>query len=133
MSAKLAGPEARPHAAPVSRVLILDDDVHIADLLRLVLVDDGHEVFIGTRADALPDVRVDLVLTDLMDLTAYSRAHAREWIASLAARYPSTPIVVVTAHAEAARDEDALGAARVIMKPFDVDQISQVVRETAAG
>ena len=40
---------------------------------------------------------------------------------SLRARFADSPLLVVTAHADAVGEADALGANAIIAKPFDVD------------
>ncbi|HEU5286775.1 MAG TPA: hypothetical protein VFV20_00085, partial [Candidatus Limnocylindria bacterium] len=75
------------------RVLVLDNDVAIAELLRAVLEDGGHEAIVSSDADELPALDIDCVVTDLMSVTLYSRDDAREWILRLRDRYPTAPIV----------------------------------------
>ena len=113
-------------------VLVLDDDVTIAELMRVVLTDAGYEVRVAMDARALPDGRFDCIVSDLMSVAVYSYEDARDWILRVADRFPRVPVIVVTAHPEAAKDAAALGAAAVIMKPFDVDRILQAVREVTA-
>lgn len=112
-------------------VLVLDDDVTIAELLRVVLTEAGYDVRVGISERDLPHGRFDCIVTDLMSVGAYSVEDARDWILRLADRFPAVPVIVVTAHPEAAKDAAALGAAAVIMKPFDVDQITHALREVA--
>lgn len=123
---------SRARFARVPRVLVLDDDVAIAELLRVVLEDAGHQTIVSSDAGELPGVSIDCVVTDLMSVTVYSRADAREWILRLRDRYPSTPIIVVTAHLGAFHDRDELGVQRVIMKPFEVDQLQAAVAAVTA-
>jgi two-component system chemotaxis response regulator CheY len=109
-------------------VLVLDDDVHIAELVRVVLEDAGYQVHVSTDGE-MPSMTADCIVTDLMSVRVYTRDGARDWVLRLADRFPNVPVIVVTAHAEAARDGEALGARAVIMKPFDVEQLMAAVRE----
>jgi DNA-binding response OmpR family regulator len=103
-------------------ILVLDDDQVILDLLQTVLTDAGYEIVVAPSLPAVPaDTSADLVITDLVPLKAYRRETALEWIASLRARFPDSPLVVVTAHADALAEDDMLGANAIIAKPFDVD------------
>lgn len=113
-------------------MLVLDNDAAIAELMRVVLEDAGHQTIVSSDARELPAVPIDCVVTDLMSVTLYSRAEAREWILRLRDRYPSAPIVVVTAHLGAFGDRDQLGVERVIMKPFEVDQLQAAVAAVTA-
>lgn len=110
-------------------VLVLDDDVTIAELMRVVLSDAGYDVRVSMDPQDLPEGRFDCIVTDLMSVGLYRPEDARDWILRVGDRFPNVPVIVVTAHPEAADDAAALGAAAVIMKPFDVDRIVQVVRE----
>src|SRR5439155_1218257 len=95
----------------MTTVLVIDDDQIIVDLLKMVVEDAGHEVVIASAMDRIPQpLAPDLILTDLIPLKSYRRDLAQEWIRDLRSRYPRIPIVVVTAHAEAARDAGQLGA-----------------------
>lgn len=109
-------------------VLVLDDDVALAELMRVVLEDAGYATTTATDATDLPRGPIDCVVTDLMTVNLYTREDARDWVLRLRDRYPSAPIIVVTAHSGALQDAAALGVRQVIMKPFDVDQISAAVR-----
>ena len=112
----------------VTRVLVIDDDKTLAELIRLVLEDAGHTVSVANRAGDLPSGEYEVILTDLVTLTVYDVDATRAWVQALVDRYPGTPVVVLTAHALARGDKDVLGAASVVMKPFDVDELLEVVR-----
>ena len=113
----------------MTRVLVLDDDVSTAELLRVVLEEAQFDVTVARTPHGLPSATFDCILTDLMTVLLYTFDEARDWLLRLADRYPGVPVIVVTAHGEARRDQATLGARRVIMKPFDVDAIPDAVRE----
>ena len=54
-------------------------------------------------------------------MKAYRRESALEWITSLRERFGASPLLVVTAHADAVAEADMLGANAIVAKPFDVD------------
>jgi DNA-binding NtrC family response regulator len=114
----------------VARVLVLDDDQSIAELMRVVLEDAGFAVTVSVESGVMPGGPFDCVVTDLMSVSVYSIAAARDWLLCIADRFPAAPIVVVTAHAEARDDQQAIGAREIIIKPFDVDRIAEAVRRT---
>ena len=95
--------------------------------MRVILVDAGYEVVISHGA--LPDGPFDCVLTDLVGVGMYRSEDARDWLLRLADRYPAAPTIVVTAHPEA-RHDGTLAGRQVIIKPFDVDVITNAVRQT---
>jgi two-component system nitrogen regulation response regulator GlnG len=106
---------------------VLDDDLPIAELVRVVLEEAGMSVTVRTSGDELPAGPFDRIVTDLLTMTAYDQREARDWILRLADRYPGVPVIVATAHLQAARDLAALGVRRVLVKPFDVDQLVAAV------
>ncbi len=122
------------HCPLVGTVLVIDDDPVISDLVRMVLEDAG---FVVTTASALADVPkgidADCIIADLVGLAVYSTDEARRSLAAVRKRFPARPVIVVTAHAAAARDRNILGVTGVIVKPFDMDElVSSVRRATKA-
>jgi two-component SAPR family response regulator len=113
----------------VTRVLVLDDDVVVAELMRVILEDAGFETITATTAASLPRTRVDCIVSDLVEVVRYNRDEARDWVIRLGDLYPRVPIVILTAHSRAADDRDHIGADRVIMKPFDVDLLLATIEE----
>ena len=113
----------------VTRLLVIDDDPTLAELMRVVFEDAGFTVAVATNARDLPSGRFDGIVTDLVTVGGYNVDVARDWILRLADRYPLVPTLVATAHSEARGDQPKLGASAVILKPFDVDQLIAAVRE----
>lgn len=112
----------------MARVLVVDDDVSIADLLRTVFEDAGHETIVAPDLDEVqPRVRPDCVVADLVALKGYTTAGAREWVDRLHGRFPGRPLILLTAHAEAERDREALEVTDVVTKPFDIDRLLSAV------
>ena len=106
------------------KILVLDDDQVILDLLRTVLSDADYDVIVAAAPDAIPtNASPDLVITDLVPLTAYKRETAIEWVTTLRTRFVDGDIFVLTAHRDAAAEQDMLGADAIITKPFDVDAL----------
>lgn len=115
------------------RVLVVDDEWLIRWALRESLEAKGYEVSEAVDAastrkavadeGAHPDaVVLDYRLPDSSDLCLLTAIrHAR----------PSTPVIMMTAHGTAEMIKDALdlGAYRVVGKPFEVDQIADLVAE----
>ena len=121
--------------APVGiqkRVLVVDDDASIRELLSAALEDDGYEVLPAKNGqDALavcerwrPDVIVlDLMMPVMDGWTFAKRLRERDDI----------PIVVLSAANDLERHAKSLGAAFVEGKPFDLDQLLPKVARAAAA
>jgi len=116
----------------VAKVVVLDDDRVMVELLRTVIEDEGHQAVSAVQMDDVPaSVRADLVVSDLMPLTSYRADVARQWVRDLHDRF-GVPVVVVTAHKDALAEPDRLGADAVIAKPFDVDSLAATIRALLA-
>ena len=111
----------------MTRVLVHDDDVVLAELMRAVLDEAGHDAVMATSAADLPAGPFDCVVTDLPAMGAYTLGAAQVWLAGLEAAYTGVPVIVVTGHSQAFRDVAALGVRRVITKPFDLDRLTAAV------
>ena len=108
----------------MSRLLIVEDEAHIASGLRYNLEADGHHVTVTDNGEAALDAlaadpsSIDLVVLDVMlpgisGFTVASQMRARKWL---------TPILMLTAHGRA---EDVLsgfeaGADDYLPKPFEL-------------
>jgi len=117
----------------MTTILVLDDDQVIADLLQTVLTDAGYDTLVAPDLSGIPEnTSADIVVTDLVPVKAYRRETALEWIKSIRARFVDSPLVVVTAHADAVAEADLLGANAIITKPFDVDALLAKIDELLA-
>lgn len=103
------------------RILVIDDDLHIGNLLEEVLTREGYSVsraYSGTEALMLADeVQPDLVLLDLM-LPGLSGEE-------LLPKLDGVPVIVVSAKAGVDSKVDLLlgGAADYVTKPFDIKEL----------
>ena len=125
-----------PPAIP--RVLVVEDDAPIHDLLRDVLEDAGYRVL---PTDHLLDpvdlqqLRLDLVVLDLM---LGGRPAGWDYLRTLRG-LPGTahlPVLVCTGDYQSVRDADgpllAL-AADLVLKPFDLDDLLRAVAACPAS
>ena len=127
--------ECKPHEAPAKTVLLVEDEsatlrFYLAGLrglqeFRVLSAVNGAEALAQVQAQA-----VDVVVTDLRMpvLDGYSL------ITILAERYPSLPVIVLTAVSDPAMLDRAaeLGALRVLAKPVRLSQLMDEVRTAAA-
>jgi two-component system response regulator AtoC len=112
----------------VKRVLIADDEINIRRVLEAILRRDGYEVVTaanGLEALAGMNRGVHTVITDLKMPGLDGMALLRK----LSADYPDVPVVMITAHGSVENAVEAvkLGAFDYIEKPFDQEQIRQIV------
>lgn len=103
------------------QILIIDDDIHIGDLLEEALAQEGYGVsraFSGTEAVLLLErVRPDLVLLDLM-LPGLSGEEVLRHLTGI-------PVIVVSARADVDSKTALLlgGAADYVTKPFSLREL----------
>ena len=105
----------------MNHILIIDDDVHINDMLDNILTQAGYKVYhaySGTEALLfLSNCKPDLILLDLM-LPGLSGEEVLSQIVNI-------PVIVMSAKADV-KDKVALllnGAADYITKPFDTKEL----------
>jgi CheY-like chemotaxis protein len=121
----------------VKKILVVDDDVAIADLLQQALSEEGYEVQKTVQSlrfyDAVREQHPDLILLDLM--MPYLGGEDELQLMKLSPDTSGIPVIVVTAkpEAEVRQEEDMLrrlGVVHIVTKPFDLNQLVQLVRQT---
>jgi two-component system, NtrC family, response regulator PilR len=119
----------------VKRILIVDDEQSMREMLAILLKKDGLDVrSAGSRSQAAEVLRagpVDLVLTDVK----LPDGDGLEILRHVKSGSPETAVVVMTAFgtSEMAVAARKLGAEAYILKPFDVDELRIVVRDALAN
>jgi DNA-binding response OmpR family regulator len=118
------------------RILVMDDDPTIADLLREALADEGYETYMTTQSlrfyDAVHEYKRDLILLDLM----MQYLDGRDELKLLEMTDFKIPVIVVTAYLDAGKEEEAFrkaGVVQIVYKPFDLDDLVELVRTTIGG
>lgn len=117
-------------------VLVVDDQVGVRKLLEAALTADGYQVVTAGNGQEALDLlarsaeRPSLALVDLR-MPIMDGAHT---LAALKELYPTLPVVIMTAVGEVDRQTELfqLGATRTIGKPFDLQQIRDLVTELLA-
>jgi two-component system NtrC family response regulator len=113
----------------VARVLVVDDDASLREVLGFALRDLGHDVELradgASAIDALASVRPDLVVTDLKMPGVDGRAVLRHVVSTDA----TIPVVILTAHGSIEDAVEAMkeGAHDYLTKPYDRDELKLVV------
>jgi DNA-binding NarL/FixJ family response regulator len=103
-------------------VIVRDADVRalIVELLAEIDLEAVVELVIPSGVDD-PVV----VITDVGP--RYDPVKARGAVRRLHERWPETPVVLLTSHRAAAEESDQLGADALILKPFDMDDLTSAV------
>jgi two-component system response regulator AtoC len=117
-----------------ARILVVDDEPNICQVLSAVLRKDGHEVHVSRDGDEalalLEKTPVDLLITDVI----MNNIGGVELLQRVQAASPQTPVVMMTAYGtiKSAVDAIKLGAFDYLAKPFDMEQMKSVVRKALA-
>jgi len=116
------------------RILVVEDDDGIRDMMEMVLDGEGYEVLSATNGimalELLQDVRPELILLDMkmpgMDGWEFARRYAE-------LPHPRPPIVVVTAAQDASRRAAEIAAQGYLAKPFGIDDLLAVIDDQLAA
>jgi len=118
----------------MARILVLDDEEHMREAVRLALERDGHEISeVSDGATALSlfrDQRMDIVITDLV----MPHKDGAEVIRDIRKLSSTVKIIALSGRGgiciKANLDRALMtGAARALMKPCDFDELRRTVRE----
>ena len=114
----------------MDRVLIVDDEKGMRDFLSIMLKREGYAVAQAESAaratEMVPRGEFDLVITDI----AMPGQSGLDVLRQVKTASPETPVIMITAYAstESAVEALKLGAYDYIIKPFDVEELKNVVR-----
>lgn len=119
----------------MAKVLVVDDEFGIAEVLAAILEDEGHEVTIAVNGRAALERAAQnkphLVITDfmmpIMDGPALLRAVSAD------PELADVPVVVMSSLPEASIAERASGYAAFMRKPFLVDDVVTLVERLLPG
>lgn len=122
----------------MARILVIDDQLHIRNILKEFLKIDKHEVDLAENGKIglqLAEHNVyDLVITDIV----MPERDGLEVIMSLKRLFPHIRIIVMSGGAarldinNLLKTVKALGANKVLAKPLDFIELQRVVRELLA-
>ena len=108
-------------------ILVVDDEVKITRILKMILESNGYEVIVANHAaealEKLGKNKVDLILSDIMmpDVDGYMLAEQIKQDQRLA----EIPVIFLSAKSEITDKFTGyfVGAAEYITKPFDTEEL----------
>ena len=115
----------RPH------ILIMEDDLHVAKGLKMILNEDGYDVDLQETGygamDAMGKYDYDLLMADLR----LPDIDGMQVVKKIKETKPDTEVIVITGYATSSLAVDAmkLGAHDFIAKPFTEEQIRSAIKE----
>ena len=120
------------------RVLVIDDDDGVRDMLQCMLEREGYEVSVaGDGQDAekwFQQKRFDLVITDIL----MPEKEGIQTIIDLRKVCPQTKIIAISGGGVGGpehylKSAQSFGANRIFAKPFDCDDMLTAIRELSDG
>ncbi|MDH7500329.1 MAG: response regulator [candidate division NC10 bacterium] len=118
----------------MAKVLVVDDDVKVLDLIARFLGEAGHRVTLSNSGQqALKELgrdRFDLVISDddLIDLPGLNL------LKQVKALDESIPVLLLSTSEEASNRKEALrlGALDYLMKPFELNRLLDILQKTSS-
>ena len=119
-----------------ARILVVDDEPDIRELVREILQDEGHQVTVAENGEtartefarSAPDlVLLDIWMPDIDGITLL-----KEWSAGAG---PTCPIVIMSGHGtvETAVEATRLGAYDFVQKPISLAKLLSIVSQALAS
>jgi len=114
------------------RILIIDDDEDILDILNTIFRDEGFDVIVSNTGEAAEHIHIihpDIILLDVRIEGSAKRGD--EICAEIKSQYPERqmPVVLVSAETDLAVLANECGADFYIKKPFDIYDIIRQVKK----
>lgn len=116
----------------MTKILIVDDDPSILDVLEIALENKGFKIFttktIKQAKDILFSNIMDLVIVDIK----LGNENGLDLLKFISREFPSLPVLMITAFADPKTAVQAMkfGAKDYIPKPFDIEEFLLVVKKT---
>lgn len=110
-------------------ILVLDDEINMQTVMRMILEDAGHAVITCSQAEiALPHLQnpnIDVVVSDLR----MPGMTGEEFVRRARQERPDVPVIVVTAHGSISSAVASIhaGAADYLTKPFEPEALEIAV------
>src|SRR5262245_13775095 len=113
------------------RILIIDDDQDIRDIMTIVLRAEGHEVVTAVDGvEGLEQLRLgsrpSLIFVDMM----MPRLDGRAFLEAMRSdpKIADVPVVILTGHPAARNEAKELGTAGYLVKPVELDELLGTIR-----
>jgi len=115
----------------MDKILIIDDEKSIIDLLTLVFKKEGYSVSTSLSAprgiELIDKEDFDLILTDIK----LPQMSGMDILKHVMDNTPNTPVIMITAYGTLKQAVEAFknGAVDYIVKPFDIEELKIIVAQ----
>jgi CheY-like chemotaxis protein len=115
------------------KILVVDDDESILEVVQIVLEGEGYQVQTCLNSECFQHFdsdQPDLILLDIL----LSGEDGRQICKQLKSdeKTAHIPIIMLSAHSDASKVADTSGADDFLEKPFDVDMLIEIVEKHLA-
>ncbi len=113
----------------MNKILIVDDELNMRLVLSAMLKKEGYEVAsVSDGREALQILKSSKIAAVVSDLKMPD-IDGMELLSRISEKYPEVPVIMITAHGTVATAVEALkkGALDYITKPFDLDELKNVI------
>ncbi|CAI2718098.1 sigma-54-dependent transcriptional regulator [Nitrospina watsonii] len=117
----------------MSKILVVENEKSMRDLLTIVLEKDGHEVETARNGEVAVEMvqehQYDVVLTDIN----MPRANGIDVLDAVNRTLPGTPVIMMTAYASAETAVETMkkGAYDYLSKPFKIEELQLIIKNAA--
>jgi DNA-binding NtrC family response regulator len=116
----------------MAKILVIDDEMGIRELLSEILDDEGHEILLAENASTARPIyatnAIDLVLLDIWMPDTDGMSLLREWTSAAPLR---CPVIMMSGHAsiDTAVEAQELGAVGFLEKPITMHKLLAAVHK----
>ena len=114
------------------RILIIDDDSGIGEMLNLLLEYNGYEVIVSEKPDEAEELilnkKIDLLILDMLISGVNGTDVCKRLRANENADISGIPILMMSALHDAVSECKKAGANDFIAKPFEMDQLMNQIQ-----
>ena len=114
------------------KILVVDDELGIRELLRDILIDEGFEIFVAENATEARELKKnktpDLILLDIWMPDCDGITLLKEWVNE---KFLTSPVVMMSGHGtiDTALEATKIGAFDFLEKPITLQKLLKTVNE----
>ena len=119
----------------VKRILIIEDDPDILDLLNIIFEDEGYEIFSFNRGTTVENIHLlspDLILLDVRIVGFEKTGDQLCSELKSVAETQNMPIILLSAENNLSSIASKCGANNFLAKPFEIKVLLNAVKEFLA-
>lgn len=110
------------------KVLVIDDDKAILEVITIILSDIGYEVVTISNGSEVPSA-ISKHDPSVILLDIWLSGHDGRQIAKQIRSIKKIPIIIMSAHNDAKKMFEEAGADDFIAKPFDISDLADIVEK----